>query len=341
MILYRKVQQLRLRRLPAPEPPFWAATVISPYSARRASPIAIEYPALRATGADRLEVGVSARVRDELERGRSFPEPVLIDAAETAEVTFRRGEEAALVCEELARATTLLLSTRGALPSRAYARSTCAIAAFPPELPLLESLFEEAAARQLRWGVAVPILYPLTTDLAMLTALADAAHAHGASFLAAIPLEVEPTARQAVAQMMSLAADDDRYAMLFHSSPEPVQIATERHVAALAAERGMADFVLPPDWPERTNWNAAVLLMLIATRMMTMESDLDLAGVIARSARLVAELDKPLALIAQSASLSIVGGLDETSVAALSEWLATGTAAFADFVNEQWRVRRA
>jgi hypothetical protein len=74
--------------------------------------------------------------------------------------------------------------------------------------------------------------------------------------------------------------------------------------------------------------------------MIGLELDLDLAGVIARSARTIAELDKPLTRIAESASLSIIGGVDETSVGMLSEWLETGSAAFLEFVNEQWRLRR-
>ena len=71
-----------------------------------------------------------------------------------------------------------------------------------------------------------------------------------------------------------------------------------------------------------------------------MELDLDLAGTIARSARIVAELDKPLTRIAESAALSIVGGLDETSAAILTEWIGGGESSFAAFVNEQWRLRR-
>jgi len=341
VILYRKVPQLRVRRSSAPEPPFWAAAALAPYSARRAAPIAIDYLALRASGADRLEVSVCADVRDELERGRPIAQPVLVDAAEAAEIVFRRGEEAVSICSDLQRASMLLVSTQGGVPLRAHPRSTCTIAAFPLELPRLEQLFEEAAARNLRWGVAVPVIFPLTTDLEMLNALADSARNHGAFFLAAIPLEVEATAKQAIAQSMDLSADDDRYAMLFHSSAEPVQIATERHIAALAAERDLIDFIPPPGWDERTNWNAAALLTLTATRMMTMELDLDLAGRIARSARIVADLDKPLEVVAASASLSIIGGLDETSVNALTEWLGGAPSSFVEFVNEQWRMRRA
>jgi hypothetical protein len=190
-----------------------------------------------------------------------------------------------------------------------------------------------------RFGIAIPVLFPLTTDLALLEARADAARDAGAAFFAALPIDAEPTAKQAIAQTTSV--DDDTYAMLFHSDLGSIHLATERHIAALAAERGMADFILPPRWPEPTNWNAAVLLTLVASRMIALELDLDLAGTIARSARTIAELDKPLTRVAESASLSIIGGMDETSVQMLTEWLATGSAAFAEFVNEQWRLRRA
>ena len=340
MILYRKAAQLRIRRMPAPEPPFWCATQIAPYGTKRAVPLAIDYLGLRATGAEKLEVTVAENVRDELERARSFAGPVLIDAAEGAEVVFHRGEEALAFCEEQQRAAVHLVSTRGRLPQRAYEQTTVVIAAWPLELPRLEELFADANAKQLRWGVAVPVLFPVTTGLPELQALADDAQQHGAAFLASISVEAEPTAKQALAQSMNLEPDDDQYAMLFHAALEPVHISTERHIAALAHERALADFIIPPRWEERANWNAAVLLTLTASRMMAMAMDLDLAGQIARSARTIADLDKPLSRIAESASLGIIGGLDETSVEMLSSWVVGEPAAFAEYVDEQWRMRR-
>jgi hypothetical protein len=313
VILYRKTSQLRIRRAAAPEPPFWAATTIAPYGARRATPMAVDYLALRASGAERVEVTVCENVRDELERTRNFDAPVLVDAAGRAEVVFRRGAEAIAWCGEN-DLDAQLLTSRG------------------------EAIVLTDAHR---WGLAVPVMFPVTTDLALLESLADEAQRAGAAFFAAIPIDVEPTAKQVIAQSMQLEADDDRYAMLFHADTAPIQMATERHIAALAAERGMADFVLPPGWDERSNWNAAVLLTLTASRMIAMELDLDLAGTIARSARTIAELDKPLTRIAEAASLSIVGGLDETSAQALSEWLSTGSPSFMEWVSEQWRLRRA
>ena len=144
MILYRKVPQLRVRRFDAPEPPFWAATSIAPYGPRRATPIAIDYLALRATGAEKLEVTVCDDVRDELDRTRSLPAPILIDAAENAEEVFRRGEEIFEWCKSQ-DLPAQLLTTRGSV----------------------------VRLGSDRWGIAVPVIFPLTTDLALLESMAD------------------------------------------------------------------------------------------------------------------------------------------------------------------------
>jgi hypothetical protein len=341
VILYRKGGPLRVRRASAPAPPYWCATTVAPYGARRATPVAIDYLTLHATGVgEKLEVSVCDDARDELERTRALTGPVLIEATENAEVIFRRGHEVLELCEEQQLSSIHLISTRGELPSRAYDDSAVVIAAWPLELQRLGEVFGEAQQRGLRWGVALPVLYPVTTELVPLTALADLAQSHGAAFLAAMTVEPEPTAKQALAQSLQLDAEDDRYAMLFHGMLEPVHLGTERHLAALAHERGLADFIVPPRWDERSNWNAAVLLTLAASRMMAMELDLDLAGSIARSARIIAELDKPLTRIAASASLSIIGGLDDTSAEALTSWVGGDPAAFLEFVDEQWRMRR-
>jgi hypothetical protein len=328
VILYRKASPLRIRRALAPEPPFWAATTIAPYSARRATPIAIDYQTLRASGEERLEVNVADHVRDELERAKTLHAPVLIDAAESCERVFRRGEDALRWCDEQGLDALLLTSQM-----HANTNATVIVTAWPPRFA-----FEPSANA---WGVAVPIVYPITTDLDMLEHLADATRDAGASFLAPLPIDLEPTAKQALVTSLNLSSDDDRYAMLFHAPLEPLQLATERHIAALAAERGMADFIVPPNWNERTNWNAAVLLMLTASRMFATELDLDLAGSIARSARVIAELDKPLTRIAESARLSIIGRIDETSAEMLEEWMRGEAPSFGEFVAEQWRVKRA
>lgn len=340
MILYRKGGSPRVRRYAAPEPPFWCATALAPYSARRATPVAIDYTTLRASAAERLEVVVCASVRDELERSRAIGEPVLIEAAEGTEGVFRRGEEALEFCEEQGLGALHLVSTRGVLPLRIPLDAVVVLAAWPLELSRIAELAEEAHRRSLTWGLAVPMLYPVTTDLAALESLADLARDGGAVFFTALVLEVEATAKQVIAQSMNLDGEDDRYAMLFHGDVAPIHLATERHIAALAAERDLADFVVPPRWAMRSNWNAAALLTLLASRMIALELDLDLAGRILRSARTVAALDKPLTRVAESASLAIIEALDETSVEVLTEWIAGESPSFVEEIGEQWRLER-
>lgn len=333
MILYRKGAPLRIRRTAAPEPPYWCATIIAPYGARRSTPLAIDYLELRASATEKLEVPVADRVRDELERNAGrIGEPVLIEATEVAEEVFGRGEEALAFCGEQGLGALQLVSTRGALPAEVPPNAVLAISAWPLELHRLQPLFDEARKRGLRWGVAVPVIYPVTVNVTALAELADAAH--GAAFLAPLPLALEPTAKEAMAR--SLALDEESYATLFHSDLDPLHLAAEKRLAALAAERDMADFITPPGWERKTNWNASVLLTLTASRMMAMQQDLDVATAISRSARIVAELDKPLERIAAAASLSIIEGLDETSIAILEAWL-RGEESLADEISEQWR----
>jgi len=334
VILYRKTSHLRIQRVPIPEPPYWAATIIAPYSPRRAEPIAIDYLDLQATRAERFEVAVCEDVRDELERAAvraRVREPVLIDAAELAEVVFRRGEEALEFCAENDSAAIHLVSARGALPEGSPDGSTVAISAWPTEFDRLEALFDEARSRQLRWGVVIPVMYPVTTNLTALAQLAEAAH--GATFFAALPIDLDAAARKAI-------AEDESYEMLFHADLEPIHVATERHIAALAAEIGSDDFIVPPRWERRTNWNASVLLTLAASRMLAMKREVETAWRIVRSARTVVQLDKPIERVAQAASLSIIESLDPISIEALTEWIETGRSSFVDHIAKQWRLRR-
>jgi hypothetical protein len=321
MILYRKTPQIRIHRSTAPEPPFWAATTIAPYSPRRAAPLAIDYLELHATGAQRLECIVADSLPNELQRA-----PVLVESAEWGEVIYRRGEAA------LRHTQGAMQLVTHAIPDDGY----LIVSAWPLEMRRLEKLFERARGRH--WGIAVPVIFPVTTDLMVLDQLAVAAQTYGARFLAALPVDIDATARNALAQSMTL--DDDTYEMLFHSDLEPISVATERHLAALAAEAGVADFIVPPRWEEKSNWNGAILLMLAATRMIAMKNDVELASRIARSSRTIAQLDKPIERIAAAASLSIIESLDEVSVDVLSDWLESGRSAFVDHVNKQWRLRR-
>jgi hypothetical protein len=327
LILYRKSASLRVRRLPAPEPPWWAATLVSPYSGRRGTPVAIDYFDMRASWSERLEVAVSDHTDIEAAK---LAEPLLIDATEFAEDVFRRGEELLRKCP----GATFLTSSHGAVPNPIPDESVLAISPWPADFARLEPLC--AAASERRWGFIVPVMFPATTDLGMLTQLADLGKSLGASFLTGATVELDPTAKQAVAQTLSL--DEDTYATLFHADLDPIHTATERHIAALAAERGLAD-VLPVS-NEKSNWNASALLTLTASRMIAMERDIETATMIARSARAVAELNKSVERIAEAASLSIVEALDEVSVDILTEWLGSGTSWFVEKVSREWRLRR-
>jgi len=344
VISYRKTSQLRVKRSSSPEPPYWQATAIAPYGGRRALPIAIDFLDLRASAAEKLEVTVCEQVTEELERLSSrqlLPEPLLIEATELAEVDHHAGEEALRFAGQHDQAALYLVSTNGMPPATMPAGATVVVATWPLELERIEALFAGAAAQQLRWGAAVPVIFPVTTNLAALNDLARLAKEYGASFLASLPIESDPTARQALAKSLTLGEDDETWDLLFHSNLELLQIATERHIAALAEEQGLVDFIVPPRWEEKSNWNAAIVLTLTATRMLAMGLEVELAGTLARSARRVAELEKPLARIADAASLSIVDSLDEVSIDILTEWLQTGRSAFAKKMNREWRLRRA
>jgi hypothetical protein len=343
VIIYKKTPHLRLTRAQVPEPPYWAATTIAPYSARRAAPIAVDYIDLRASCAERFEVSVCENVSDDLERSTTrhpVHGPALIDAAEFAEVIFGRGEEALQFCGEQQVGATQLISTRGGLPREVPEDAVIAIAAWPLEMGRLEALFAEARTRALRWGVVIPIIFPVTTDLTALAELADLARNHNASFFAGAPVELEATARNALARSLTGDARDDTYEMLFHSDLGPIRLSTERHIAALAAEINAADFIVPPRWDRPTNWNAAVLLTLTASRILAMNRDEDLAWRLTRSAKVVATLEKPIERVAQAASLSIIDTLDEISVDLLTEWLETGRSSFVGHIEKQWRLRR-
>jgi hypothetical protein len=321
MILYKKAPPLRIVRAAAPEPPFWAATTIAPYSARHGL---IDYVALTASAAKRIEVDVC----DDLERAwqsNRVYEPTLIDATESAEIIYRRGDEVLQLCDS---AAMFLTSTRGALPTTDNA--IVIIAAWPLDFVRLKRLFDEARERKLQWGVAVPVMFPVTTAAEALQQLAAASE--GALFFAALPIDTDATARKA------LADDSEAYELLFHGDVESLHVTAERRIAGLAAEIGADDFIVPPHWERRSNWNGAALLTLAATRMLAMKHDVETASRIARSARIVAQLDKSLERIAAAAHLSIVESLDEISVDALTEWLETGKSTFVDHINKQWRL---
>ena len=321
----------------APEPPFWAGKVIAPYSSRRATPLAIDYIGGTVTAAERLEVQVCDDVTAMLDREAPWSGPALVDAAEMAEAIFGRGDDATRWCLRNAQPVIQLISSRGSVGQMA-ANASVVLSAWPPSPRLLEPLFEGLADGSRNWGLLVPVIYPATTALPLIEQLVQTARSAGARFVASTGFQCDAAARRWISQMSD--EPDEVFDALFHRDLEPLLTATERHIAALAHERGMFDFITPPDWPAPTNWNAAVELTRIATRMLAMEEQAELAGEIARSARIIAGLEKPITRIAEAASLSIIEGLNGRAIDVLTHWLQGATAPFASEIEERWRLRR-
>jgi hypothetical protein len=340
LINYSQQRPLRITRIATPQPPFFCATVISPYSARREAPMAIDCLELTASAGERLEVRVTADPADYLSREEKVAAPgapVLIDSAGPAEQAFGRGAEVVAWCISQHVDFIQLLSAVASFPPP-DSSSVPVLVTWPPQRGIVEASCIDAGRSGSTWGIFVPVVFPLTTSLSFLERLALAAQSNGASFLASGSLEIEPAAKKVVAE---IAGDDpDVYDTLFHSDLETLHTTTERHLAALAHERGMADHILLPRSGERTNWNAAALLARTASRMIRMGEEVEEAWSIQRSSQIVAGLDKPLHIVAASARLSIIRGLDPVSVETLEQWLAGQEPAFVRAVDERWRVRR-
>jgi hypothetical protein len=342
LIVYRKTPSLRIVRAQSPQPPFWAATAIAPYGGRRGSPISIDYLELRASYSERLEVTVCDQPAEELSRWRvrhSLRSPLLIEASEFAEVVFRRGDELMEICSGDGERITLLISANGVLPRSISPGTVLAVSMWPLDFLRIERLARAAEASGALWGAVVPVIHPVTTTLEALSDLAAIVASANGRFLAAVPLEVEPTARQAIARTLDSADSEESYSSLFHGDLETIHVGTERHIAALAASHGLRDSV-PLPGEGTSNWGASAFLMLAASRMLAMKRDTELGWTILRSASAVAQLEKPIARIAEAASLAIVESLDPASVEILTEYLETGASAFTDRIHALWRLRR-
>lgn len=339
MIVYRNGGPIRLLRHTAPDPPFWAAGTALPYSARRTSPVVVDWINLIASRSEYEEVEVSSAVRETILRSNYLRPPLLVDATGPAEAVYARGAEAGLAAAEAGLETLLLVSTEGGLPEAAHEKLIVAIAAWPSEsLEGLREIGDEANRRGLRFGVVVPVIPPETTTLPLLERIADDSAAAGASFLAAVPIDVDPTARRQLAEQTD--ADQETISLLFESDLELLTVATERHIAALAIERGMSDLVPVPGFDGASNWSAAASLASTGNRMIRMNRDVEMGWDILRASRTIAALGTPLRRIADAASLAIIEPLDPLIAAAVEEWLESGTSSLMREVDEAWRLRR-
>lgn len=340
MITYSKAHRLDLRRSPAPQFPFWQRATVAPYGSSATRPVSIDFQRLTATPPPRGVVRVTHDPADLLGRERRLEGPALVQSSGFAESVFHRGAEAAKFLVSRSIPVVQLITTEGEPPEPLGTGHVLAIATWPPEIRAIEEIARAASERGGRWGLAIPLVFPVTTRLAFLNEVSSIAEVRGAEFLTAIPVELEPTAKRLVAESAEMEMTDDDYDLLFHGDLETILIASERHVAAIASERGLADFIPLPGLENPTNWNAATVLALIGTRMIRMKSDVEMGWELIRSSSVVASLDKPVATIAASASLSIVEQLGDVAAGILEEWLGNRSAEFLRQIDLKWRLRR-
>jgi hypothetical protein len=340
LITYRKRQALRIRRYVTPEPPFYAATAVSPYTSDRDPFVAIDYFDSTATAVDRAEVGVCEAPSEHFVREKMIREPLLIDATGAAESEFRAGADLLQAAVRLNYPTVLVVTRDGYLSSEVAADVTV-IAAWPLELALGATRGQPQGLSLPSdgvWGVAIPIVPPLTTELPFLLSVVEEARNTGAAFVAPIALDVDPVARNAAVSRFE-EVDDETFSWMFDERFDLMVTATERHIAALASEHGMSDHVpLPVKAP--LNWRAAALLSRTGHRLQKLERDVELAWLLQKSARVIASLKKPIDVIASAASLGIVNGVDDTSVEIVEEWLRDGKSGYVDSIDAAWRLRR-
>jgi len=338
LIQIRKTRKLRIVTEAAPRTPLWARTTILPAWPPAHHALSIDLGNLTASAAPRA-IDVCAEPADQLNRERQrLVAPAVVDARGVAEPTYRGGSEASGFCHDNSIAHTLVVSTDAALPDRIDTCEMITIVAWPPDPGALAAMASLAASSGAPWGIAVPVMFPATTELGLIDAIAEIASKSGAAFLTGFAIDTDAAARRHLAA--STGVDEDGYSLLFHGDVDTLQLATERHIAAVAHARGLSDFALPPDWATRTNWNAAIALALAGTRLVSMQRNVELGWDILRASAAVATLDKPLVTIAEQASLSIVEPLPEAVVDCLGEWLETGSSSFFRSVDDDWRLRR-
>lgn len=293
--------------------------------------MAVDWVSLRATAPSRGELTVCRDPLDQLARERRLRAPFLIDAAGFAETIHARGETL-ITAVQREGGGILACSTDGAIPEPTADPPLLALTAWPIDADQLRERMREASAWP-HWGLCIPLLHPLTTAAATLDLLITAAAAHGAGFAVAVPIEAEPAALSAVV-MMSEESDETVWESLFDGSVEALSMRSARIAAAIANRSGLAARCPLP--PGTGNWAAAALLGAVAERLFQLETDLELAWQFHRAATIAASLTKPLALVAESASLTIVEGFEPPIIEVLESWLAGATPPLLTRLDQRW-----
>lgn len=331
---------LRVQRWQTPEGPWWCASAVSPCVGAVRSGLDIDWLTLRAHAVTRGEMSYCTRPAEMLEREKRIDGPLLIAAPGLPEAIHEGGAALLPAAAQLGLTSIFLTSTEGAVPAgveagEVAAQDTVVVAVWPLDGQQLERRFVEASAWP-SWGICVPLLHPVTTSSPVLDELCRSAAAHGAQFAVGALVESEPEALATLA--IDGGADDAVWDALFDGSAELLAIGAARHLAASAREQGLdIRCPLPAD---RSNWAAAARLAAIAERLFQLEKDSELAWRFHRAAGLVASLPKQLWLIAETASLHIVEGLEEPMIECLEQWLAGSEPELLVELDSEWPLAR-
>lgn len=337
MIRYAKGGRLRVHQSRELQQPFWQATTVHPYTPDiRSMPVGIDFVRLKATAPRSIDVSVPQNLEGiDFDR---LPSPILIDAWGTEESIYRRGDK--LLHELPADARPMLLvSVNGEVPVEiAAATPLLIVTVWPLDIEALESIAKRASEERLEWGVFVPVIYPVTTDLDAIHSIVRIAGEHAGRFVASASIELDSKARGAVAAMTE-DLDEETWASLFDTDLDRVHLATERHVAALAHEKGLADTVDPWFGQSRSNRAVATFLARIGSRMVRMDHDVELGWKFLKAAGRIATLDKEITRLASTARVTLLPEIDDLILAEVVEqWLETATAEFAEQIDAKWRV---
>lgn len=339
MIRYSKNGRIRFHQSRELQPPFWQATTIHPYTPDvRSVPLGIDFVRLRAAAHRSLDVSIPVSL-DDLDLDR-LPSPILIDGWGPEESIYRIGDK--LLHELPADARPMLLvSADGDVPREMAATTPLLIVtAWPLDLEALESVAARAANEGFEWGVFVPVIFPLTTDLDTLDTISSIAADHEASFVASSSIELDSKARGAIANM-DQDLDEETWGTLFDADLDHIHLATERHIAFLAHRNGIADTIDPWKGEARSNRATAAYLSRAGSRMVRMDHDVELGWRFLKAAGRIATLDKEVARLASAAHLTILPELeDEILAEVVEQWLERGRAEFADHIDAKWRLKR-
>lgn len=339
MIHYKVGGRVRFHQNREIQPPFWQATTVHLYSPDvRSLPLGIDFLRLKGSAHRSLDVSVPA-ILDDLNLDR-VPSPILIDAWGPEEVIYRRGDRLLHELPSDAR-PMLLLSADGDVPlEMSAATPQLIVTAWPLDLVALESIASRASKTGFDWGVLIPVIFPLTTNLDIIETISNTARRYGASFMASSSIELDSKARGAVASMCD-DLDEETWATLFDADLDRIHLSTERHIAALAHQHGIADTIAPPLGESRSNRAAAVLLSRVGSRMVKMDHDVELGWKFLKASGRVATFDKEIARVASTAHITIIPELeDEILAEVVEQWLENGEAEFADHIDDKWRLTR-